>query len=426
MINIYKISYILILILLVTFPIFELHLVLFFLTTSLFLFDKNPKLPKKFFNLIFILLLITFVGIITSFFHQRTFYNWLKDFMYFIKPIIALLSGFIIAKKINNFYYILKGIIIVATIISIFHLSKVFWHADFNHWTITDIRRIGGISNLIESLALVLILGSYKYSFLNVFKNKLLKNTLLLLLSFSFIAYFSRTMMVAFIIFYLAILGYLKLSQKGIKYGFILLVSVGLFYTYLFSVKIERDKPGLESFLYKLKIAPSEIFIPKTNINVNNHASLWDHWRAYEASTALEQMQKNPSSFFMGKGFGALVDLKFDAPLNSEKIRFIPILHNGYVYILFKTGIVGLVLYFIFLLGLYYNSYPKENNLSKFVVGNLISGIGLYYLFSSLIITGIYNMHDIFAFILGILFFQQTSFTNKLSLKNNENRNNWN
>ena len=415
MINIYKIAYILLLVLLVAFPIFELHLVLFFLTSLLLIFDKNPSLPKKLFNLILILSLITIIGVITSIFYQKTFYNWLKDFMYFIKPLIALLSGFIIAKKINNFYYIIKGITIVAVTISVFHLAKILWQADFNHWTITDFRRIGGISNLIESFALVLVLGSYKYHFLNIFKNKLLKNIILILLSLSFVAYFSRTMIVAFFIFYLAILGYLKLSQKGLKYGFIILVSVGLFYTYLFSVKIERDKPGLESFLYKLKIAPSEIFIPSTKIDVNNHASLWDHWRAYEASMALEEMQKKPSSFFIGIGFGALVDLKFYAPLNSEKIRFIPILHNGYIYILFKTGLVGLLLYFIFLLGLYYNSFTKENNLSKFVVSNLISGIGLYYLFSSLIITGIYNMHDIFAFILGMLFFQQASFTNKLS-----------
>ena len=78
---------------------------------------------------------------------------------------------------------------------------------------------------------------------------------------------------------------------------------------------------------------------------------------------ALEQMNEEPVSFIIGKGFGALVDLKFKAPLSSENIRFIPILHNGYSYILFKTGIIGLFLYLIFLISLYYSSYIKRYSL---------------------------------------------------------------
>ena len=415
MLNIYKTYYIVILVLLVVFPIVELHLILFLLTSSLILFNKDFSISKKLFNPIFILLLITAVGVITSFFYQKTLYDWLKDFMFFIKPIIALLSGYFIAKKINNFSFIIKGIIVISSISAIFHLIKVIWYIDFDTWRVVEVRKIGGISNLIESFALVLMLGSNKYDFLNVFKNRLLKKSLLLLLLLSLIAYFSRTMIVALIIFYFAIHGYLKLTSKGLKYGFIILISVGLFYTYLFSVDLKRDKPGIESFLYKLKIAPSEIFIPSPKIDINNHASLWDHWRAYEASMALQEMEKTPSSFFIGKGFGALVDLKFDAPLNSEKIRFIPILHNGYVYVLFKTGVIGILLYFLFLFVLYLNSYTQKSSLNEFVIGNLIAGIGLYYLFSSLIITGIYNMHDVFAFILGLLFFQQASIINQAS-----------
>lgn len=401
--------------LLVAVPIFEVHLVLFFITTLIFLFDRNPSIPTSFFNLILILLLITIVGIISSLFGQKTFYDWLKDLMYFLKPVVALISGYFLAKKINGLNYIFKTIILIAVVLSIIHLIKVFVNTDFNEWSINEIRKVGGISSLIEVLGLVLLLGSYKYNFLNVFKNKLLKRVALFLIALSFVAYFSRTMFVALIILSMAIFGYIKLTPKGLKYIFILLTVIGLFYVYLFSIKLERDKPGIDSFLYKIKIAPSEIFIPSKNIDINNHASLWDHWRAYEASRALKEMQKTPSSFFIGKGFGALVDLKFEAPLNSEKIRFIPILHNGYMYVIFKTGIIGIFLYFLFLLGLYLNSFTKKNNLQGIVVGNLIAGIGIYYYFSSLIITGIYNMHDIFVFILGILFYFQESFKKNLT-----------
>jgi hypothetical protein len=125
-------------------------------------------------------------------------------------------------------------------------------------------------------------------------------------------------MVVAFIIMLLSIYGYTKLTAKGFKYGILLFSLTGLFYFYLFSVDIKRDQPGLESFLYKLKIAPSEIFSPAKKIDTKNHENLWDHWRAYEANMAYNQMKLKPISFLNGYGFGSLVDLKFIAPLNEK------------------------------------------------------------------------------------------------------------
>jgi hypothetical protein len=114
-----------------------------------------------------------------------------------------------------------------------------------------------------------------------------------------------------------------------------------MLYGYLYSVKIDRGKPGLEAFLYKIKIAPEEIF--KTNIDRDNHKELWDHWRGYEAKRALATMEDKPSSYVFGTGYGSLVNLKFKAPLSTtdkEGLKFISELHNGYPYVLYKTGII--------------------------------------------------------------------------------------
>ena len=203
------------------------------------------------------------------------------------------------------------------------------------------------------------------------------------------------------ILLVLAFTGLAKLTKKGFSYLMVLLVAVGIFYAYLYNTDIKRDQPGIQSFLYKIKIAPAEIFVPSKEINEKNHAELWDHWRAYEAQRAIGELDENPINYFMGKGFGSLIDLGFVAPVNEEGMRYIPHIHNGYIYVLYKTGIFALIIYLIFLSFLYLQSYNKSDSVFRKNIQNLIAGIGLFFIFSSLITTGIYNEHEFYMFFLG-------------------------
>jgi O-antigen ligase len=359
------------------------------------------------------LAIIVLLACVSSFFNNYIFYDWIKDMAYFTRPIAAILAGYLVSKKINNFKSILKIIVGVSFIFAVIHILKVVLLVDFRNASVSSIRNAAGISNQIEIIALVILLVSKKYKDLDVTNNRLQKTILLIVFFISFSLYFSRTMIVALVIFLLASYGYLIITKKAIKYGLLILVSFSLFYGYLFSREFERDKPGIESFLYKMKVAPAEIFIPVKSVDTKDHAKLWDRWRAYEASMAITQMNTF-SNFAIGKGFGALVDLKFYAPLGSENMRYIPTLHNGYVTILFKTGVFGLLFYLMFLLVLYLYSYKKVNFMQKRVVYNLIGGIAVYYVFTTLIITGIYNVMDIYTFILGILLYFSVDVEKKL------------
>ncbi|MBR9846115.1 MAG: hypothetical protein GYB35_08415 [Algicola sp.] len=175
---------------------------------------------------------------------------------------------------------------------------------------------------------------------------------------------------------------------------------------------LKRESKGIEGFFYKIKMAPSEIFSPDININTKNHRSLWDHWRAYEALKAIEGISSTEYKlgWVFGKGLGAQVDLGFEAPLDGKKFQYIPIIHNGYVYVLFKSGMIGLIIYLAFLLFIYMQSYKKGNHYGN-IINNFISGIALFFLLTSLIITGIYNSGDIIVFILGGLFSLQFFYT---------------
>ena len=204
----------------------------------------------------------------------------------------------------------------------------------------------------------------------------------------------------------MAAFGYLRLTAKGLKYISFTLLFFGLFYIYLFNADINRGQPGFESFLYKMKIAPSEIFSPPKSIDTKNHSNLWDSWRAYEAKMAINQVDTF-GGFVFGKGLGALVDLKFFAPLGGEQIRFIPILHNGYINIFLKSGFIGVLLYIMLLVYLYLTKTKNKNKQMRFTC-NVVSGLAVHYLFTSLIVTGIYNLSESYAFILGVFLYHTT------------------
>ena len=167
----------------------------------------------------------------------------------------------------------------------------------------------------------------------------------------------------------------------------------------MFSIKIDRNAKGVEAFLYKIKIAPEEIF--ETKIDRENHKELWDHWRGYEAKRAFSLMEKQPSSFIFGTGFGSLINLKFKAPVGEKEMKYISRIHNGYVFVLYKSGIIGLLLYLLFLINLYLKIYKRNSFNELYFTDRLIVSISVFYFFSYLIITGIYIPIDAVVFILG-------------------------
>jgi O-antigen ligase len=80
-------------------------------------------------------------------------------------------------------------------------------------------------------------------------------------------------------------------------------------------------------------------------------------------------------------------------------------LHNGYINIFFKSGILGVIIYVLLLLILYLKVNIKTQNQQKRFTYNLIGGLAVHYLFTTLIVTGIYNLSEFYVFILGVLLY---------------------
>ena len=351
-----------------------------------------------------------FIGVLL---YKQPLLNVFKDVFHFLKPILGLLIGYLFYKKINDFRLFLKTVIVVGFLSAIVHLLILIISGDLFTFSINVIRGFGR-DNFLELLALFFLLYQKKLNLAPLFKNNLANKIIFIILLISNILYFSRTMIVVAIILYISVKGFTKITRNGIKIIGVFFVSILSLYVYLYSVKLDRNKPGLESFLFKIKIAPSEIFT--TKIDREDHKDLWDHWRGYEAKRAIYLMNENPETYFLGNGFGSLVNLKFFAPLTEDDkgIKYISELHNGYIYVLYKVGSIGLLFYLLFLINLYRKIYKSKG---KIVL--LVSSIAVVYLFTTLTITGIYNNRDIIIMLLGgLLYFSEkdNSITEKESL----------
>lgn len=357
------------------------------------------------FNFLAFTSFLIFLGCLVSLFHSYTFFDRTRDFVHFLKPIVVVLMGYLLARKIDDTTFIFRTVVYVALFFAFQHFV-ILGITDFKEGTIEEIRLRGGAGNFIELLALILIVTFNKKGTIRLIKSPLLRFFVLFLLSSSIILYFSRTMLMGIVVFLLSVYGLTKLSRKMLEYSTLGLVVFGLFFAYLFTLNLDADKPGIQNFFYKIRNTPSEMFSTPAGYDPKNHKEIFNHWRGYEASMVLKQMQENSSNYIFGKGFGALVDLGFKAPIGGEDgLRFIPHFHNGYVYVFFKTGIIGLLFYLILLLNIYRQVYVKFDSEIEKKVKQLISGFGVYFLLTSFVITGIYNLGEISVFFLGTFFF---------------------
>jgi hypothetical protein len=375
---------------------FKANVFLQIIILGIYFFYEKLTLDRNFITTVlplFLLFLLPFVGMC---FHEIEIYNVVKDVFHFIKPLLGIGIGYLFFKKINDFKLFVKSIVLIGLASAMVHFIIIFVFSKTS--TVSEIREFGR-DNLLELFSLLFLLFYKFFQKENLFSNSATQYLIGVILVASNLLYLSRTMIIVGFICLLSVFGLSIITRKTIKFLLILAGGIALFYFYLFSIKLER-----ESFLYKVKIAPSELF--KTHIDRTNHADLWDHWRGYEAKRALALMEENPSSYLLGMGYGSLVNLKFYAPLSdnpSDKgLKYISELHNGYAYVFYKTGIIGVFLYLLFFVGLYKKIYFNKQFVTIF-----ISAIGIAFLFTTITITGIYNTKDTIVFILGgLLFFE--------------------
>jgi len=223
----------------------------------------------------------------------------------------------------------------------------------------------------------------------------------IVLLSVSAFLYLARTNMIQFVVLVMAIKGYFILNVRNVKYLLVATSLVVTAYAAIYYSNPSRKGEGLEAFLYKIKIAPIESF--KTKINEEDWKDFNDNYRSFENIITVRQVtDRGFPTILIGKGMGSTIDLGREMWTNDQEfIRYVPELHNTYMTMYLKAGLIGVLLTLIFI---YYLSKSKPtNNRLIHHINLLFMGSALFLIVSNWVFLGLYLKLDNKSIFLGFL-----------------------
>lgn len=338
--------------------------------------------------------------------------DFLRDIWIFFKPVYLIYFGSILAAiYIGSEKKILQIIVIAGLISALYHFFEIVTVPKFWKIPLHTIRDVTRRASLIEALSLGLVLYALIKKEVYIFK----KRYLLVfggLIFFSVLLFVSRTMFLILFIYCGFFFNYFRFSFKSTVIALIVVALLG----FIFSLPKQSQDTSMGRLISKIQKSPSELLF--SDEDANNKQSINEYWRGYEAYRAISQTIKNgPIAIIFGNGFGSLVDLKLVMHLGNSDFRYVPKIHDGYAQLFFKTGIVSVILYALFLFFFYTSAVKVVTNDSNLITfKKIILGSLITLLLTTSTISGIYNDSSLDSVLLLMVFCY-------VLLKNNAKRN---
>jgi hypothetical protein len=209
---------------------------------------------------------------------------------------------------------------------------------------------------------------------------------LLGLISIAVIVSNSRITIIAALVMALAWAGLFSRTRRALLGGGV----VALLLILLWQVLPEYSGGEL-TVAVKLRRSLEEVLLTD-NFDTTQMILNWRGFEAYNAQIMFDQASTLRQ--LLGNGLGATVDLGQEVVLSDEvSFRFLPILHNGYYYILIKYGVIGVLIYSIAVLRFGLLGKLASDNLS--VEDRLLRGTIVLILLATAVITGLYNKAEL-------------------------------
>ncbi len=346
------------------------------------------------------------IAFVMMFFNDYEAYYIIRDITYLLKPIFGLLLGYQLCKKnAKNFFSLLlnTGLIIAILHIIILITAVIVFKAS----SVNEIREYGGYFSDFEIYALIIAIFYKKFD-IDFSKRKI--SLYITIIGFSAFMYLARTNFLQFIILFLAMKGYFRITKRSVIVVSSMIAFMIVGYSAVLYSNPKRNGKGFEAMLYKIKIAPIEPF--KTKINRDDWRDFNDNYRSYENIMTVRQMARDGyAGMIFGKGIGSKVDLKQKVYLGSMELRYISFLHNGFMTVFLKAGLIGIFIY-LFSISLFFKKVKSDNKMVQ-SLNLLFLGSGIFLIISSWVFMGLYNLLDSKSMLLGAFIYYREMIISK-------------
>lgn len=324
----------------------------------------------------------------------------LRDSFLILKIPVYFWVGIIISRKVetlNDFFGFFKLIAISSAILHILTFL-LNYHSGLS---LDDLRKDTGLGSLVQAIFLSMLISQHFNKKFNTLFSKNAKLPLyqIGLVVLSFILYFSRSMIVTTFVISIFLVDIINIRNFSFEKNkriiiLILFFCVGIIALISFAPKNES---GLFGELYnKFANIPNEVLWDASRNTNASSADITHNWRGYESYQGLLKFYEGTDlQKVFGYGLGALVDLNLEMVLGGTAFTEIPVLHNGYVEVLVKEGIAGVILYLLFLhmIGFSKVKFTSKTTESYFIY-QFLSAIAAATLLNTFTVSGLLNKSE--------------------------------
>jgi hypothetical protein len=293
-----------------------------------------------------------------------------KGFFYLSVPLIMIFTGFQL-KRLFTYDQFFKWLSGIGTVISLIYIILTLARVGFISFIspYAEARYSVGPGSPAVVMSLILALFSEKFG-IKIFNTKTGRNITILINLLAIYLFASRTFWVMLIV-YIVFFSIKIFKRENLP------VLAGLALTAVLAVVIITNaRTGLtfsNSILYKFVNSFSEIRMGdfKTDSDINSFYrgfETYRSWKTYTGGTIPE--------LFFGGGYGKLIDLETEVKLAGEYWTRIPIVHNGFFFVLVKEGALGLIfniLLFFKIIGTGLLNYRAKQEQTAFISVFLIA-----------------------------------------------------
>lgn len=348
---------------------------------------QGSRIVLQGFRRVSLFIIIPLIGALQAYRHNSG--DVLKDIWYFVLPVLTLMTGWLFAPMLRNPFR--SRLIMMASLLSaawyLIHLATVFGKISIDEQY--HFRQEAGtvdflvVWGFLIALDLFLLFRTLKNKDRSLVASVLVVNLIAIVLSFSRTAYG--------IIGFAVLLVWIPLALKkrrrlywGAMAGVITVGILGL-------GSIETTAGDDHTLYARMRNSIQEV----STSEFNSMRDINTRYRGFEAYQAMTTYwEGNLFQLMIGQGLGSMVDLGTEITLvhGEPPFRYIPILHNGYMYLLVKTGLLGLLVFLVQIRLLWRRiPPPQEKSREAWSAVRLGRGILMTMLFSTFVIAGPYN-----------------------------------